>query len=107
LIDYWKVILIFTANRTEKFLGCARMMNIYVSTVNRWQGAANILLGENFGIEWLRKGKLEFTLMGDMTNPLTGESITKSRDCQEVPKVLIASSLYISKNVKLYLIGYW
>jgi hypothetical protein len=76
------------------------MMNIYVKTLNRWQGAANILLADTFGIEWVRKGKLDFSLIGDMSNPLTGESITKSRDCQEVPKVYdCLVFIYISKNV--------
>ena len=75
------MVLIFTANRTEKFLGCARMKNVYENTPNKWQGAANILLADNFGIEWLRKGKLDFMGLQDMPNPLTGESVTKSRDC--------------------------
>jgi len=57
------------------------MVNVYVNTPNRWQGAANILLADNFGIEWLRKGKLDFSKMADLTNPLTGESVTRSRDC--------------------------
>jgi hypothetical protein len=39
------------------------------------------MLAENFGIEWLRKGNLDFSRVTDLTNPLTGESVTKSRDC--------------------------
>lgn len=66
------------------------MINTYSSyQKTQWQGAQNILLADNFGIEWLRKGSLDFSRVQDIVNPQTGESITKSRDCQEVPKVMI------------------
>jgi hypothetical protein len=57
------------------------MVNTYVNVPNRWQGTGQVMLAENFGIEWLRKGSIEFNRMSEITNPLTGESITKSRDC--------------------------
>ncbi|CAD8057959.1 unnamed protein product [Paramecium sonneborni] len=82
-----KVILIFIANRVEKFLGCAKMKNTQVPRDPKWQwcGTSTIQLADNFSIEWLRKGTVDFAKLQDTINPKTGDLVIRSKDCQEVP----------------------
>lgn len=78
-----KVILIYTANRVEKFLGCARMVNTLVMRDSKWSWHAttSIQLADNFQIEWLRKGMVDFSKMQDTINPKTGDLVIRSKDC--------------------------
>jgi len=45
-----KVVLIFTANRVERFLGCARMVNTLVQRDSKWSwhATSSIQLADNF-----------------------------------------------------------
>lgn len=40
-----------------------------------------MILADNFSVEWLRRGSLDFTRIGERVNILTGDLVTKSRDC--------------------------
>lgn len=82
------VILIFSASRTGCFQGYAIMTSFIGDKVsNLWHNENNVKLGGSFGVFWLCCCEMSFNRVKNMTNPLNGgESVTKSRDTQELPQ---------------------
>ncbi len=47
------------------------MIDTKANVASCWQGVNNINLGPSFGIEWLRRGMIDFIRFESKINPLT------------------------------------
>ena len=81
------MFLIFSANKTSKFQGFARMDSQITNKVGvYWKNNESIKLGGCFKVEWITTAPLEFSKLQNISNPLNNdEPIRKSRDTQELP----------------------
>lgn len=93
------VILLFSANKSGCFQGFALMTNFISKHSDKTQNniwnvgvAGNSIrfnLAASFDVEWISHSELNFHHVNNLYNPLNNnESVSKSRDTQELPKDL-------------------
>ena len=80
------MVLMFATNRSYEIKGLARMESEPGKVVDKekWTGVANIRLGGNFRVKWLRKRPLSLTLVEKALGTMFKDMIVKACDGQEM-----------------------
>lgn len=80
------VFFLFTTSKSMSFQGLAQMWSAPEAVQDKsiWKNVEKISLGGNFSIRWVRDGEAMYSALENYHNRLTGDSVVRSRDCQEV-----------------------